>query len=544
MEIRRYTAILNRRKWVIILTAVVTLAVVALGSYRMTPTYSASSMVRIGQVGNPTYTDLNYTERLMQTYVQLLKSRPILEEVIGRLGLAVGPKELSAAFKVEAIANTELIRVTVERADPRQAAAIANQLAVLLTEQGQKTYSGEGKSAREILLEQVTTLEGQLAEDRARLASQADMETVPDPSAGGPAGDLAAKIRVEQTTYETLLGQYEKARLDEALRANSIGVVEPAVVPSQPSKPNRKLNLALGVLVGLIGGVGLAFLFENLDPALHSSDDLVSVVTVPLLGRIPRFKTRNRSQSGEIVLGNSFSPSATEAFLGLSVNVLSLNSGACPKTILISSAEPRAGKSTVLLHLGAALAQAGRQVIVVDGDLRDPSLHHLLGLSKAPGLADVVLDPSVLDYTLRETQIQGLRALTAGRPQTNPVGFWRLPGVPEVIGKLAEAADVVLWDSPPVLVAADAALLARMLDGVLLVVAHDQTAAKQVNLALAQLGQVEATVVGTVYNRCSEDILDYYDYPHGGAKPAKGPTNEPRQAKTKRMSPVSRQSTA
>ena len=139
------------------------------------------------------------------------------------------------------------------------------------------------------------------------------------------------------------------------------------------------MNLLLGAVIGLIGGVGLGLLFENLDPALHSSDDLVSAVTVPLLGRIPRFKTRNRSRSGEIALGNGFSPSATEAFLGLSVNVLSLNSGVCPKTMLISSAEPRAGKSTVLVHLGAALAQAGRQVIVVDGDLRDPCLHHRTG---------------------------------------------------------------------------------------------------------------------------------------------------------------------
>ena len=93
-------------------------------------------MVRIAQVGNPTYVDLNYAERLMQTYIQLSKSRPILEEVIGRLAFSVRPRELSDALKVEAIANTELIRVTVERADPREAAAIANLLAVLLTEQG------------------------------------------------------------------------------------------------------------------------------------------------------------------------------------------------------------------------------------------------------------------------------------------------------------------------------------------------------------------------------------------------------------------------
>jgi len=466
VELNRYLAILNRRKWIILVTAVVTLAVVALGSYMTTPTYTASTVLRVApQHGiNSNYAELGYVDRLMSTYVELVKSTPFVAEVMGKLHLQRDPFEVSSAVKASLVGTTQLIRISVDSADPAQAAAIANALAALLIEQER--------------------------------------------------GDTR------------------------------IVVVEPAGVPRAPTKPRLMMNLPLGAVIGLIGGVGLGLLFENLDPALHSSADLVSAVTVPLLGRIPRFKTRNRSRSGEIALGNGFSPSATEAFLGLSANVLSSNSGTCPKTLLVSSAEPRAGKSTVLVHLGAALAQAGRQVIVVDGDLRGPCLHHLLGLSRVPGLADVVLDPSVLDYTLRETQIRGLRALTAGRPQTNPVGLWHLPGVSEVIGKLAEAADVVLWDSPPVLVAADAALLARMLDGVLLVVAHDQSAIKQVNLALAQLGQVGATTVGIVYNRSSEDMLDYYDYPHNGAKPAKGPPNQPRQAKTKSMSPVSRQSTA
>ncbi len=181
MELRLYAAILNRRKWVILVTAVVTLAVVALGTSRMTPIYSASAVARVAErtAQRSTTSDLNYGDKLRETYVFLLKSRPILEEVAGRLGLGMGVADLASAIKVESLPNTELIRVTVSNRDPRQAAAIANMLTVLLIEQGQKVYAGEGKSALEILQEQLAGLESRLGDDRTLLANLSAHHTRP-----------------------------------------------------------------------------------------------------------------------------------------------------------------------------------------------------------------------------------------------------------------------------------------------------------------------------------------------------------------------------
>ena len=225
MEIRRYLQILDSRKWVVILTTLVTLVVVTLGSFRMTRIYSASALVRIAAGLNSTvsYADLNYTERLMQTYVQLLKSRPFLEEVSKRLNLHVRLEVLAGAIKVEALTNTELIKISAESTSPQQAAAIANALGDLLVEQGQKMYYGQGKSAREILQEQVTVLEDQLRQDRALLVKLTASMQSPDQNPDTSLQDLTAKIRSEEQTYAMLLTQYDKARVDEAMRANSIG---------------------------------------------------------------------------------------------------------------------------------------------------------------------------------------------------------------------------------------------------------------------------------------------------------------------------------
>jgi non-specific protein-tyrosine kinase len=540
MEIRRYLRILASRKWVVVLTAIVTLAVVTLGSFRMTRIYSASALVRIaaGLNSSVTFNDLNYTERLMQTYVQLLKSRPVLEEVIGQLGLHVRPEGLAGMIKVEALTGTELIKISVESTSPQQAAAIANTLGALLVEQGQKMYSGQGKSAREILQEQVTVLEDQLRQDRALLARLPGSTPSPDQPREVSLEDLSAKIQSEEQTYAMLLSQYDKARVDEAMRANSISIVEPAVVPEAPSKPNIKLNLALGVLVGLMGGIGLAFLFENLSPLIHFTDDVEAIAGTPVLGRIPDIETRKDNRQGGILLNNGAVQSpAGEAFRVLSANLLALASEARPKTIstlkrknsvpplsglfsevrpktvLISSAEPRAGKTTVVVNLAAAIAQAGRQVIVVDGDLRNPSVHKVLDVLEEPGLSDVILNPSHIGSAVQETKVQGVRVLACGSSRTDPAVVLSAPAMPEVIQKLADEADIVLWDSPPILAAADVALLAPMVDGVVLVVERAQTQRETFHAACQQLADVKAKLIGIVVNRAERGSRYNYYHP-------------------------------
>ena len=318
--------------------------------------------------------------------------------------------DLASAIKVESLPNTELIRVTVNHRDPRQAAAIANMLTVLLIEQGQKVYAGEGKSALEILQEQLTGLESRLGDDRTLLANLSAITPDPDAPKDGSPVDLAARIKVEEQTYATLLSQYEKARTDEAMRANSISVAERAVVPPAPSKPNRKLNLVLGALVGLLGGLGLALLFENLDPSTHSAADLATAGTLPLLGQIPTFGLgKGGRRPIATSTGGAGQAAASEAFRVLGMNTLAVMADRQPRTLMLSSAEPGAGKSLLAANLAAALAQTGLRVILVDGDLHHPRLHTLFDLPREPGLSDVVHDPGKLDGALQTTPALGVQ---------------------------------------------------------------------------------------------------------------------------------------
>lgn len=257
-----YLDILVRQRWVIIGTALVTTVVFTAGTFLVAPTYSASTTLRVAQAhsGSIDYVDYMYAQRLMNTYVEILRSRPMLEEAIRRLGLEMTPQNLAAAMRAEVLADTELIRISAGDRNPWRARDIANTLADLLVEQSQSLYSGGSKSGREILQEQLEAVESDLAQGRERLRELTNTE---DSSEAGVEA-LEKRISLQEETYLMLLGEYEKARLDEAMRANSISVIEAAIAPENPSRPNKRLNILLGALVGIGGGIGLALVFDNL----------------------------------------------------------------------------------------------------------------------------------------------------------------------------------------------------------------------------------------------------------------------------------------
>jgi len=510
MEIQRYLEILEHQKWVVVLTTVVAVAIVGLGSCLITPIYSASTLVRVAQPrdGSIDYFDLDYSVRLMNTYAHVLRSRPFLEEVIRRLDLNILSEDLAKSIKAEGLTDTELLRITVESTNPRQAADIANTLATLLIEQSRRVYFGQAKTAREILQEQLTLVEENLTADRALLRSLLDDESGQD-QAGG-VQNLNRRIQIQEQTYATLLNEYDRAQVEEAMRANSVSVVEPAIVPHAPSKPRMKLNIGLGALVGLVGGAGLAFLFGSLAPVIHSVDDLEAVAEVPILASIPGFALRRRSRHRAILLNSDGRSPAGEAFRILGSSILSLASGQLPKTLLIASAEPGAGKSTVLANLAIAMAQAGRQVIVVDSDLRAPCLHEVFDLDNELGVSNVILDLSGMDRALQDTKIQGVRVLPSGPVPPNPAELLGLSKMEELIKRLAEDTDIVLLDSPPMLAIADTAVLAPMVDGVLLVAARHQATGKCIQKALRQLDMVGAKALGLVLNKAKASDGAYY----------------------------------
>ena len=472
--------------------------------------YVAASTLRVAQSSTASIerVDDQYAERLMNTYVEMLKTWPVLEEAIKKLNLSVSSDDLAKRINAAVVPNTELLTIAVADDDPERAKDIANALATLLVEQSQSPYLGAGKSAREILQEQLDVVEDKLGQDRAALQvlvdgsvrDQARIET------------LSAQVWSQEETYASLLRQYEQARTVEASRDSSATIVTPAVQPDGPSKPRMGLNAALGTLVGLMGGIGLAFLFENLDPTLHSADALEVAAEATVVGSIPRFAVPRECRHQAVLLDGERRSSMGEPFRTLRSNILALGSGTPGRTLLITSAEHGAGKSTVLANLAVAAAEAAKRVVVVDGDFRRPCLHEVFDLPNELGLSDVLLDLGRLDAALQATMMGGVRVLTSGPLPPNPAELLGLPKMHKLIERLAKEADVVLLDSPAILAAADAVVLAPMVDGVLLVAAQDQATERGIQRALQQLDRVKGRTLGIVFNKADGDGYDHY--PH------------------------------
>jgi capsular exopolysaccharide synthesis family protein len=504
MELLSYIEILKRRFWVIALTTIVTVAIIGLGSFLMTPVYSASAVIRIAQIqdGSVSYYDLNYSERLMNTYAHLLESRPFLDEVIQRLELNITPASLANSITIEALANTELLEITVENPNPGLAMGIANTLGDLLVEQREILYTGGGgRSAREILEDQLAVVEENLTADRASL--QELLNDGADLEQGGIVQDISSRIQVQEQTYAMLLNEYERAQIAEAARANSISVVEPAILPDAPSKPQKALNITLGFLVGLVGGVGLAFLFENLDLGIYSAEELENVTNAPLLGSIPRLNLSGRSPHRAILLVGNRQPGSREAFRILRTNVHAQISSTAARKLLITSADKRVGKSTVVANLAVTMSQTGRKVVIVDSNFRNPCLHELFGISNDWGLSTMITRPSRTSSVtqLAKTKFPGVSLLTSGPLPPNPAERVSSLQMQKVLAELVMETDLVLLDSPAILDFADSAALASMVDGVLLVASRGESTEKGVQKALQQIDNVGAKILGVVFNK-------------------------------------------
>jgi len=513
MELSVYVTILWRRKWVIAVTLAVTVAVVVAGTLAATPKYVASTTLRIATAlgDSVDYGEYMYADRLTNTYVKIATSGPVLEELMERLGLDEPPQ-----IKVEAVANTELMQITAEDPDPILAREAANTLAEILVAQSRELYSGGGKAAHEILGEQLAQVEDEFSRARREYESLV---------AGFPEGSqrLAAasrSISLKEQTYAALLEQYDQARVREAIRANAVSVVEPAVAPQAPSKPRRGLNIALGFVVGLAGGTGLAFLFENLDNTLYAAEQIRQVTQLPVIGKIPTVK---RPQKSAFFDGNS--PQA-EAFRRLRTHISRPGGGGPPQTLLVTSAEPREGKSTVVANLALTIAQSGRKVIVVDADLRRPSLHRIFRMPNRLGLSSILrrevkLAEAVQERKIYPPQVYHLRdhvswsriwrrldwfeVLTGGPLLPNPVEVLGSSKMTALIEQLKQQYDVVLFDTPALLAVTDAVVLAPVVDGVLLVVGRAQARREAVQAACQQLADVHARTIGVVVNRAEQE---------------------------------------
>jgi non-specific protein-tyrosine kinase len=498
MDIRQYVAVLWRRKWVIVLTVAVTVAVATVGTVIAAPKYVATTTVRVltaagGSLDWVQY-DTWYADRLMNTYAELVTSDPVLEELVERLSLDEPPE-----IEVEIVPNTELIQISVGDRDPAMAAQAADTLAEIIILRSKELHTGQGRSAQDILVDQLAQIEDELS------LARKDYESVVAESPEDSQGIAAASrsVDLKQQTYAALLEQYEQVRLREAIWADKVSVVDPADVPAAASSPRPELNIALGFVVGLAGGVGLAFLFENLDTTLYATRQIEEVAELSVLGKVPDVRRQRR-----IALFDGNSPQL-EALRRLRTKIFSIDHDASLRTLLVTSAGSGEGKSTIVANLAFAIAQSGRRVVVVDGDLRRPALHEMFGLSNELGLSNVLKQEVSLEEAVQSSRMPGVQVLTSGPLPHNPAEWLNSPQMAALIKRLGHQCDMVLVDAPALLAVTDAAVLAPTVDGVLLVVERAQTRREAVRAARQQLVDVKARWVGLVVNRAEHGRSAY-----------------------------------
>jgi capsular exopolysaccharide synthesis family protein len=495
MNLRDYFQIIWRRKWVILATSLTIVIIVMLVTLRIPPTYSATTTIRIALTnsGSPSYEDYIYSDRLMNTYVDLATTTPVLDLLKQRLGLNILPK-----ISVKTVPNTELIRITVEYSEPNTAALVANTLADILISQSLELYRGGGKSSLEILSEQVATMEKEVNQARTEYLNV----VANDPNDTVGIQTAKDKLDINQQMYASILDQYEQARLDESQRANSISVVEPANPPLIPSKPNRILNIALGFIVGAAGGLGLAFLFENLDYTLYTTDQIEKITKLPLIGRVPHLG-KNVSA---VDMNRDFAFS--EAFRHLRTNLL--NAEVPIKTLLITSAQPKEGKSRIISNLAVAMARSGRSVLVIDADLRIPSLHENFNLDNDIGLSTVLLQKCTYEEAVQSCGFQGVQVLPSGPSPINPSELLGSDQMKDLIKQVTKIFDLVIIDAPAALAVTDTSVLAPLVDAVALVICRGKVSSNAVRSAEDQINRVNARWIGVIINQAEMNESRYY----------------------------------
>ena len=309
-----------------------------------------------------------------------------------------------------------------------------------------------------------------------------------------------------------------------------------ATVPTAPTTPNPKRNLELGTLVGLALGFGLALLREVLDTKVRSEADVQKVTGASVIARIGY---DDDAPQHPLIMQNSPHSHRSEAFRRLRTNLQFLDIADRPKTIVVTSSLPGEGKTTTAINLAITLADAGSRVALVDADLHRPSIADYMGLEGEVGLTTVLIGQADLQDAIQPWGNGNLHVLPSGQVLPNPSELLGSRSMANLLEQLASQYDIVLIDTPPLLPVTDAAILAKMTGGALVVAGADALHRQQLTDGLGSLEDVGARVLGVVLNRLKDKQSDAYSY--YGYAAARGTGTKRNRTHTRAAAPGTKQ---
>ncbi len=336
---------------------------------------------------------------------------------------------------------------------------------------------------------------------------------------------LRREADTNRQLYDSLLQRYKEVGVTAGIGINNLSVVDEAKVPSSVFKPNLRQNVAIALVLGVLAGVGLAFLFERLDDSFRRPEDLERILDLPMLGVVPKLATPRGDDRAMALIGHDDQRSFfAEAYRSVRTALQFSTARGVPRLLTVTSAISGEGKSTTALSLAIQFAQTGKQTLLIEADLRKPSLHKALRLDNETGLTNYLAGGDLLPADItRPSHIPNLFAIPSGPLPPNPAELLASPRMAELLELAAERFDQVILDSPPLLGLADAVIIGNLCEGTLITVEMGATPRGYVLGAVKRLRAARVPLVGTLMTKMEAGnrgygyyYRSYYYYYHSG----------------------------
>lgn len=542
MKQTNYIRRILRWWWLLLASMLIAAMASYYASLQMPKVYETTTTLLVGQViksANPTGQDFSTTEQLAESYAQIVPRQPILQSVANNLGLNMSWSQLKRNVRAETVPNTQLLAITVQNNSPELAVAIADEIAYQLILQSPTSPENKDRADRSVFVrQQLVSLETRISRSETRLE---EVDKLLDSALSAreiqdlefEKNTLQSLIKDWQANYISLLSFFEGGDT-----ANYLTVIDPALLPVRAVSPNIFLNVVLAAFMGFSLALGAVIVLEYLDDTIKSSEDLITNAGITALGSVVTIKGKGYKRKMMETLA-PFSPIG-EAYRLIRTNIQFMAVDKPAQLIAVTSANPGEGKSTTIANLGAVMAQANLRTIIVDADLRQPTQHTIFRVPNMTGLTDLLLSPKVtIEDQLINTGYDNLKLITSGALPPNSSELLNSQRMRALTELLRGYADVILFDTSPLLMVTDALVLSSHVDGTILVVKAGRTRRAALQETIDRLEKVNAHLLGGVMNQISPSSESYYyasHYSYGRTQKSTNSINKARQNWWKKLS--------
>jgi succinoglycan biosynthesis transport protein ExoP len=530
MELLQYIRLFRKWSWLIVICAVLAGGAAFISGSRHEDQYLARVTMVVGTYyvdPNPQPGEIKLGADLAQTYVFMAKNHAVLQAAINARNFNMSPNMMAGLISARVVGDTSLIEIVVTHPDPILAVNIADEVANQLILKSPGNLTPEQLSLIDISTTEIEKLRDQLDQARLRLA---DVE-----NQLGTATEISEVDRLTEQ-YNTITNQIIQASatiadyqntISQVQATNKIEIFEDArLVGLMPNNVTR--NAIVAVFVGAALAIGIALLIEYLDDSIRTPEQANQILELPTIAAIPKFGRRRDDYHNRLIAyRNPDSPSAEE-YRTLRTNLLYSMNGK-QVTYLVTSPGPSEGKTITVANLAVAMAAAGWRVLLIDADLRRPRLHDVFELDNHAGLSSLLsLDPNdsvfeqedgryiyspEVEECIKETDVPGLSVITSGHIPLNPAEVLGSASMQRWFEHFASIPDIeiILFDTPPILISADAVVLASVIEvPVVMVIEAGQTRPGNAVRAKERLQTLDVQIKGLVLNAISSRDLSYY----------------------------------